>query len=80
MANPGDKNWTTSEMTMNYIRKVVAVNGNDITVDAPVVDGIDATYADGYLMRFNWSNKVENVGIEDMYFDSQYTSITDENH
>jgi hypothetical protein len=80
VANPGDKNWTTSEMTMNYIRKVVAVNGNDITVDAPVVDGIDANYADGYLMRFNWSNKVENVGIEDMYFDSQYTSITDENH
>jgi hypothetical protein len=78
--NTADKNWTASEMSMNYIRKVVAVNGNIITIDAPIVDGIDLKYAQGNLMKFTWANKVQNVGIENMYFDSQYASVDDENH
>lgn len=78
--NPTDVNWTASGMNMNYIRKVVDVNGNTITIDAPIVDGIDLNYAQGSLMKFTWSNRVQNVGVENMYFDSQYTNVDDENH
>jgi hypothetical protein len=78
--DPTAKNWTTSLYTMNYRRKIIAVNGNTISVDAPVVEAIDATYADGYLMKYTWTGKIENIGIENMYIDSDYNGAQDENH
>jgi hypothetical protein len=74
------KNWTTAEYLMRYCRKVVAVNGNNITIDAPVVDCIDTQYAEGRLMKYTWTGKIENVGIENIYFDSYYNGTSDELH
>lgn len=65
---------------MRYCRKVLAVNGNSITIDAPVVDAIDSVYAEGRLMKYTWTGKIENVGIEDIYFDSYYNGSSDELH
>ena len=75
-----NSDWTPSEYTINYLRKIVAVNGNTITLDAPNVDVIDAKYAEGFIMKYSWSGKIENVGVENLYFDSKYTNANDENH
>ncbi len=73
-------NWTPGEYTINYLRKVVAVNGNSITLDAPNVDVIDSKYAEGFIMKYTWSGKIENSGLENLYIDSKYTNVNDENH
>jgi hypothetical protein len=79
-ACPTCVNWTPSSYTIDYKRKVTAVNGNVITLDAPVVDPIDQTYATGYLQKYTWNNRLENVGIEHLRLDSEYSSPTDEQH
>lgn len=72
--------WTPAEYTINYLRKIVAVNGNTITLDAPNVDVIDSKYAEGFIMKYTWSGKIENSGVENLYIDSKYTNANDENH
>jgi hypothetical protein len=72
--------WTPAAYTISYIRKVVAVNGNVITLDAPNVDVIDAQYAQGFIMKYTWSGKIENIGVESILFDSKYTNANDEAH
>lgn len=72
--------WTPGEYTINYLRKVTAVNGNTITLDAPTMDVIDSKYAEGFLMKYTWNGKIEKVGVENLYIDSKYTNTNDENH
>ncbi len=72
--------WTPGEYIVNYLRKVVAVNGNTITLDAPNIDVIDSKYAEGFILKYNWSGKIENSGVENLYIDSRYTNANDENH
>ena len=72
--------WTPSSFTIDFKRKVTAVSGNNITLDAPVVDPIDQTYATGTLLKYTWTGGIENVGIENMRLDSEYSSLTDELH
>ena len=71
--------WTFSAYDVYVERKVSAVSGNVITLDAPIVDHIDTTYATGELFRYT-SNRIEKCGIENMCISSTYASETDENH
>lgn len=72
--------WTPSSYTIDFKRKVTAVSVNTITLDAPVVDPIDQTYATGMLLKYTWTGRIENVGIENLRLDSEYSSPTDEQH
>jgi len=71
--------WTPESYDVYFERKVKAVNGNILTLDAPMVDIIDTTYATGEVMRYA-SNRIEKCGIENMRISSTYVSETDENH
>lgn len=71
--------WTFSAYDVYVERKVSAVSGNVITLDAPIVDHIDTTYATAELFRYT-SNRIEKCGIENMCISSTYASETDENH
>lgn len=71
--------WTVSGYDVYYERKVTKVNGNAITLDAPVMDMIDTAYATGELVKYN-SSRIEKCGIENMRLSSYYASETDENH
>lgn len=77
--DPAATNWTASAYDMYSDRKVMAVNGNTITLDAPIMDIIDNVYATGELMKYT-SSRIENCGIENMRISSSFTSSTDENH
>ncbi|WP_418263685.1 hypothetical protein [Flavobacterium faecale] len=78
--DPKAKDWTPEKFTVTYRRKIVEVLGNKIIFDAPIVDLIDSTYAEGYLYKYTWNGKMEEVGIENIQLDSYYASETDENH
>lgn len=82
LVNPSDltiKNWTASAYDMYSQRKVTAVNGNLITLDAPIMDIIDPIYSTGELMKYT-DNRIQKCGIENMKISSTFTSSTDENH
>ena len=72
-------NWTASAYDMDSERKIENINGNVITLDAPIMDIIDPVYSTGELVKFT-DNRINNCGIENMRISSTYASSTDENH
>jgi hypothetical protein len=76
----GGKNWSTDYYTLDYRRRILSVDGNYVTLDAPVVDPIDQRYAMGTLLKYTWNGRIENVGLERLRLVSVYQSETDEAH
>ena len=72
-------NWTASAYDMDSERKIEYINGNVITLDAPIMDIIDPVYSTGELVKFT-DNRINKCGIENMRISSIYASATDENH
>jgi hypothetical protein len=72
-------NWTASAYDMDSERKILNINGNTITLDAPIMDIIDPLYSTGELVKFT-DNRIYNCGIENMRISSNYATSTDENH
>jgi len=77
--DPAAVNWTASGYDMNSERKILAISGNLITLDAPIMDIIDPIYSSGELVKFT-DSRIQNCGIENMRISSTYASATDENH
>jgi hypothetical protein len=77
--DPAAVNWTASAYDMDSERKIMAISGNVITLDAPIMDVIDPVYSTGELVKFT-DNRIQNCGIENMRISSTYASATDENH
>ena len=71
--------WTASGYRMSYLRRITAIDGNTVSIDAPVVDPVDDDYKDAFIYKYNWSH-IENIGVENMRLESSYASATDENH
>ncbi len=68
-----DSPWTTGSFTIDFFRVITAVNGNSITIDAPVVDHIYTGIANGYLYKYENSSDYETeIGIENMRIESSY--------
>lgn len=72
-------NWTAAAYDMDSERKIVNINGNVISLDAPIMDVIDPVYATGELVKFT-DSRIQKCGIENMRISSTYASSTDENH
>ncbi len=77
--DPAVTNWTASSYDLYYERKVTAVNGNIVSLDAPNMDILDPLYATAELSKYT-SARIEKCGIENMRISSVYASATDEAH
>ena len=76
---PGIINWDAANFDIYYERKVTAVSGDTITIDAPMTDLIDTTYAKGEVLKYT-ERRMQNCGIENIRLTSYYASETDNNH
>ena len=77
--DPTTTDWIASAYDMDSERKIMAINGNVITLDAPIMDVIDPVYSTGELVKFT-DGRIQKCGIENMRISSTYTSSTDESH
>jgi len=77
--DPAAVDWTASAYDMNSERKIMAISGNVITLDAPIMDIIDPVYSTGELVKFT-DSRIKNCGIENVRIKSTFASSTDENH
>ena len=77
--DPAATDWTAGAYDMDSERKIVNINGNVITLDAPIMDVIDPLYSTGELVKFT-DSRIQKCGIENMRISSTYASSTDENH
>lgn len=72
--------WTPGGYDINFERKLVAVNGNVVTLNAPVVDPIQAKYGGGYMFKTNITGRITNSGVENLRLVSVYQNDDDEQH
>ncbi len=57
--------WKVADYTMVYERVVKEVDGNTLTLNAPIVDAIDARFGGGSVYRTDVA-RIAEVGIEDL--------------
>ncbi|MEX1114513.1 MAG: MBG domain-containing protein [Akkermansiaceae bacterium] len=75
-----DVPWTPGSKDLLFDRVITRIDGNWITVDAPLPQSFEAKYGGGQIWRYTWSGRIEQVGIEDLNGFSDYTGSTDEAH
>lgn len=56
---------------INFDREIININGNTVTVDAPIFTAIDSRWGGGELLKYN-DNRIEQVGIENLRGISDY--------
>lgn len=74
--------WKPGDKDLFFDRRITAVEGNRITLDAPLTNSTDARYGGATLVRYDWPGRVEKVGVEGIAFVSDYdrTNEKDEDH
>ena len=72
--------WTADAYEIGYDRTITNIDGNKITVDAPIVQSIETEFGGGKIFKTDYSGKISNCGIENMFISSYYTNTQDENH
>lgn len=66
--NGGDagSKWTTSEINLCYHRYIAKIDGNTITLDAPVFYCLDKKYSQAYMHKITTGTVYTNIGIENL--------------
>lgn len=71
--------WNPDGYSFHYERVVTGVSGDTIFFRNPIVMAMERQYGGGKVFKCR-SNRIEKVGVEDIYFKSAYKSATDEEH
>ena len=78
--NTGNTPWYAGTKDLSFDRVITRIDGNWITVDAPLPQTFETKYGGGKIWRYTWTGRIQQVGIEDLYGFSDYAGSTDENH
>lgn len=74
--------WKPGDTDLYWDRTVKAVNGNNISIDAPLTVAIDAKYGGGKIISYQWRSRISESGIENLTLESDYNKLypKDEDH
>ena len=64
--------WKEGDMDLTWDRTVCEVNGNQITLDAPLTVALDANYGTSSLLTYQWNGRIHDCGVENMTLISDY--------
>jgi hypothetical protein len=74
--------WRPGSRDIYWDRRIVAIDGETVTLDVPITTAIDARYGGGTVQAYQWPGRIGNVGVEDLRLASQPTGDRplDEDH
>lgn len=72
--------WTPGSKDLMFDRVLTAVDGNEITLDAPLTCALDARHGGGSVYRYEYPARISRVGVESLRGVSEYRGSTDEEH
>ncbi|WP_221284553.1 DUF6298 domain-containing protein [Mucilaginibacter sp. SP1R1] len=74
--------WKPGERDIYWDRKIIAVSGDAITLDAPLTTALDTAYGGGLVAAYQWPGRIDQVGVENLALSSAYdvTNPKDEAH
>ncbi|WP_017258115.1 hypothetical protein [Pedobacter arcticus] len=77
---PGTKQWKPEEYNLSYEREITQVKGDLITLDNPVVMPLELKYGGAQLYKYSFAGRLAEIGIEQMSFESEFSTDTAEDH
>lgn len=74
--------WKPGQRDITWDRTVTAVSGNNITIDAPITTALDGKFGGGFVVPYQWADRISNIGIENLRIESTFDqkNLKDENH
>lgn len=64
--------WKEGDVDLYWDRTITAVEGNRVTIDAPVSMALDKAYGQCQLMAYTWKGRVSDAGVENLTLMSDY--------
>ena len=74
MKHPGVRQWNPGAYDFHFDRTITAINGNRITIDAPIGNAIEREYGGGSIYKYEYPGRIEQVGIENLRGVSEYNN------
>ncbi|MCX5783592.1 MAG: hypothetical protein NTW04_04040, partial [Elusimicrobia bacterium] len=86
-----DIEWHAGDIDLHHERVITGISGNTITVDAPIVNSMEAQYGGGYIYKYTFPGRISQSGVENLRIESEFdpsitstyngqTYYSDENH
>ena len=73
-----DDPWKAVNYNLLFDRVVTKVEGNFVTLDAPLGNSLDHNYGGGWIYKYTFTGRIDQVGIENIRGVSEYDdSVTD---
>jgi len=74
--------WKPSDIDITWDRTITAINGQAITIDAPITTTLSKEYGGAYLINDYNKGEISECGVENLTIDSEYASWNqkDEDH
>ncbi len=74
--------WHAGSYDLNWFRGVEKIEGNRVTIDAPITTAMETNFGGGTVKLILSTKKIENVGVENLALESAFDekNSKDENH
>ena len=74
--------WKPGDVDVLWDREITSINENSVDIDAPLTMALDLKNAHSKIIRYSWGGRISNVGIENLYLESDYDrkNHKDEDH
>ncbi len=74
--------WKPGERDLYFDRRIVGIEGRQLTIDAPLTAALDSGFGGGLLIPYQWAGRIRNIGIENLSLVSAYdrNNPKDEDH
>jgi len=64
--------WKPGQRDIYWDRRVVAVNGDAVTLDAPITTALDTAFGGGKVAVYHWDGRISRVGVENLRCRSEF--------
>jgi hypothetical protein len=74
--------WHAGSYDLTWDRVIQKVDGNRVTVDAPITTAIESKFGGGRVETYSWPGRISQVGVENLRLESTFdpSNPRDENH
>ena len=64
--------WKPGDIDVSWDRTVTAINGNVVTINAPLTAAIDARFGGAKVFKYEWNGRISESGVENLTLISDY--------
>jgi hypothetical protein len=74
--------WKAGQREIYWDRQVTGINGNVLTLDAPITTALEARYGGATVSKYTWEGRIAQSGVENLKLQSDYNreNLKDEYH